>query len=250
MTTAGQRDNRERRRKALIAAICGGALLLGGSTFALWTTSEKIGNQSISAGDFALEVDKTAVAAWDISGDRTGGTEIEVAWGTVIGHAVTKDELKGFGLVPGDTVLVKYPVTVTLSGDNLVAKLAADFSGGVDGANALPKGVTATFKAYNNTTKVGEASVTAGGVENLGYFASQNATAADGEDAVADEVTKLTGKTLSLNVYVTIAWANGTDETEGVGGKVNLEGAEFKLSQARDIGKGDFVATPTANPGS
>ncbi|MDR0432891.1 MAG: SipW-dependent-type signal peptide-containing protein, partial [Bifidobacteriaceae bacterium] len=106
--TTASAESRSRRRKALIAAVCGGALLLGGSTFALWTQSASLTAGNIQTGTFGVAVNQADVKAWDISADRAdGGTSIGYSLdGTndITGHEITGPNLMNFGMSPGDKV--------------------------------------------------------------------------------------------------------------------------------------------------
>ncbi|CAL4858618.1 alternate-type signal peptide domain-containing protein [Microbacterium sp. MM2322] len=94
--------------KGTIAAGAGVALLLGGAgTFALWNASASTAGGTIVAGDLSI----TPVAeapSWTVN----GGSPLS--------------NLDGYPLVPGDVVTYSTDMTITATGDNLVATLDID----------------------------------------------------------------------------------------------------------------------------
>lgn len=103
-----------------IAGIAGGALLLGGTTFALWSDSITVPSGVITSGNLDVELLETS---WqDISADRTDGP-----------HAI---DLSTFKIVPGDEIQGTFAVDLGLSGENLVAKLSLSGSNALSGALA------------------------------------------------------------------------------------------------------------------
>ncbi len=141
-------ERNAKRRNAVIAAAAGAALLIGGSTYALWSASGNVTGGTITAGNLDLTVDQSR--AYDVSADRddstvapvqiTEGTTLTLATGetgsvtnlnntagAISGHPI--DKLADWRIVPGDTVAVAIPMDVTLVGDNLVADLTMDTTG-------------------------------------------------------------------------------------------------------------------------
>ena len=122
-----------KRRNAVISAIAGAALLVGGSTYALWSANDTIRGGTITGGNLAIAVGD--MQAWDVSEDRididTNG--VTAADGETVlqglrGHAIKNLQPQNVGdpywkMVPGDTVAMAFPYTITLEGDNLVAGL-------------------------------------------------------------------------------------------------------------------------------
>jgi len=109
-----------KRRNAVIAAIAGAALLLGGSTYALWSANVPLSGGTIVAGE--LKLTGKPMETWDISKDRTDNQD--GAPGNNTGHPIN-DPAK-WRMVPGDRVAMVFPYTVTLKGDNLVAELTIE----------------------------------------------------------------------------------------------------------------------------
>jgi len=127
-----------KRRNAILAAIAGATLLIGGSTYALWYVSDGFGtDSSITAGDLNVAVGDSN--AWDMSGDlvATGSSVITEDNVTLTGLTGVSIDPATFKVVPGDTVALTFPIKVTMSGDNLVASLT------ISGVDTL--GTTGTF---------------------------------------------------------------------------------------------------------
>jgi len=177
-----------KRRNAVLAGAAGVALLLGGSTYALWSDTAEITGGTIHAGDLALG--SVELTQWDVSADRysrTGETIANIMIGVdpsdypltfatgqvqyYNGTASTDgadgdrgpfgvkvsgdDELQGHAIdldtwmiTPGDTAAMVATTSVTLAGDNLVAELA------INGSAFLPdipenEGLTYHFAIFD-----------------------------------------------------------------------------------------------------
>ncbi|MDR0489334.1 MAG: hypothetical protein LBG99_08105 [Propionibacteriaceae bacterium] len=125
-------DKSHKKRNAVIIGIAGAALLMGGSTYALWSVQGDITGVDIVAGSMNLEVNPTSYAdvSEDIShtglvtveGVTAGFIELESLEGT------SASDLDEWLIVPGDTIAITFPYQVTLKGDNLVAALTTTFS--------------------------------------------------------------------------------------------------------------------------
>jgi len=163
-----------KRRNAVVAGAAGVALLVGGSTYALWSDSDQIEGGTITAGD--LQLTAGTLDAYDVSADRvshgsetienilddnTAQNPLTFVDGQVAaynGADSSSDGLDGdsgtYGIkatdgvlqghtvaladwliVPGDTVAAVAPYQVKLLGDNLVAELTLDGTKLLDGAS-------------------------------------------------------------------------------------------------------------------
>lgn len=99
-----------RKTKGAIAAVAGGALLLGtGATFAVWSASDTLTGNTITAGRLALN---DANIVWEYSND--GNT-----W---------KNLPNDYLMIPGQTVRGTAAIDADLAGTDLTATLA--FAGG------------------------------------------------------------------------------------------------------------------------
>jgi len=132
-----------KRRNAVIAAIAGASLLVGGSTYALWSSQGFVEGGTITAGNLAIIGGVADI--WDVSSDRSdqnapiqtrGSTENGLPSVTItddrgypmMAHGIASD---GWRMVPGDTVAFTFPYKVTLEGDNLVASLTMPGKDGI-----------------------------------------------------------------------------------------------------------------------
>jgi alternate signal-mediated exported protein len=127
------------KRHVIVAAVAGAALLVGGSTYALWFTSADVnGGQVVTAGD--LDLAGGTMKAWDVSTDRGYDTDVKTAASAGFSEIMLMlpgeadqpgdEPIKGLAvnlstwkIVPGDTVALTFPYKVTAKGDNLVASL-------------------------------------------------------------------------------------------------------------------------------
>jgi alternate signal-mediated exported protein len=146
---------RSRRVKGLIAGAAGAALLLGGTTFALWSDSDQFpGAAAITAGDLDITVGAPSVYDWSTNGETwnggTRGDQGDDLSGWVAGvpagafanvHRIADPST--YRQVPADRNVVAYPFTVTLVGDNLVADLRIPATAGF---NVTAAGVPAKYQ--------------------------------------------------------------------------------------------------------
>jgi len=139
-----------KRRNAVIAAVAGAALLVGGSTYALWQQSANMVGGTIQAGDLSIKAGTSTF--WDVSEDRGDQTLDAITTPAnengVDGTTVTLDGLKAHAIpdledwtmVPGDTVALAFPYKITLDGDNMVAQL------GLSVNDAMRQALSQTFE--------------------------------------------------------------------------------------------------------
>lgn len=129
MTSTTTTTTRNRRTKGLIAIGAGAALLIGGSTFALWTAQSDIAAGTITAGNLDVAV---AAGTWsDVSAEHATPVAIPA--------------LADFRLVPGDVIEGEFPVDVAALGDNLVADLTVGFASPSGALLADLEGVSVTY---------------------------------------------------------------------------------------------------------
>lgn len=136
----------EQKRKHTGLLLIAGALatvLLGGSTFALWSANSSFSGGTITAGDLNL-VSTADTAFYDVSSDRTDATAtVPGTDGSQTGHLI--DSIADWRMVPGDKVAAAFSSDITLSGDNLVGKLS--ITGWSDLVNNNPS-TTWTYQIY------------------------------------------------------------------------------------------------------
>lgn len=133
-------EEKKRRRGLIWVAAGAAALLAGGSTFALWSASDTFSGGSITAGDLNIsQLHDTSF--WDVSNDRKDATEtVGATDGSQLGHAIT--DITSWRIAPGDKMAASFETTVTLDGDNLVARL------GLDGLQDLQSNITGMNYSY------------------------------------------------------------------------------------------------------
>ncbi|MDQ1130274.1 alternate-type signal peptide domain-containing protein [Microbacterium sp. SORGH_AS_0888] len=133
-------EEKKRRRGLLWVAAGAVALLAGGSTFALWSASDTFSGGTITAGDLNIaQLHDTSF--WDVSNDRADATEIVGATdGSQLGHKI--DDVTTWRVAPGDKMAASFETTVTLDGDNLVARL------GLDGLQDLESNISGMNYSY------------------------------------------------------------------------------------------------------
>lgn len=139
MTPAPQRKG----RGWLPPVIVGGALLLGvaagGGTFALWSDAGQGDSTTITTGDIDVVLRTLAgevqTAEWTQDGTTPITTPQAISAATFLAR-------------PGDVVVLSFPVTTKLTGDNLAAELTVSATGSVTAP------VTATYRVYDGGTAV------------------------------------------------------------------------------------------------
>jgi alternate signal-mediated exported protein len=118
---AVEESNRKKRRvTGLIAGVAGLLLLLGGSSFALWTQTAGLATNDINNGTLDISAAPTSAQVWyDVSSDRLDNTTTMVD-GATTGQVIN---LSSFNLIPGDTIEGDLTYVTALKGDNMVADL-------------------------------------------------------------------------------------------------------------------------------
>ncbi|HLS13021.1 MAG TPA: alternate-type signal peptide domain-containing protein [Beutenbergiaceae bacterium] len=98
-----------KKTKGMLAGAAGAAILIGGSTFALWSDSETVAGGEITAGN--LDVALVGDPQWkDVSEDREDYK-----------HSI---DLADFRIIPGDTIQGTFAFDAALEGENMVADLS------------------------------------------------------------------------------------------------------------------------------
>lgn len=230
-------ERRNRRRTGLLAGVAGGVLLIGGSTFALWSDSDTQAGGTITNGNLDVAA-AGSIAYFDTSANRTDATSTNPITATA---AHTIASIASYTIVPGDTLEANYPFSVALDGDNLVANIKASLPSGT-----AATGVTFTAQAYylNGTTwtAVGTpVALTAGsGSSDLGNF--QAANQADGTlDGTLPVISaSTTGATPNVTVVVRAAFASGTSAQVSAQATSALGNVQVDVTQIRTAGVGNF----------
>ena len=254
-----------RRRNAVIAAVAGAALLLGGSTYALWQATANLEGGTITAGD--LNIQAGTFNAWDVSSDRldsqntedgaqavstVGSQDPEIApitlqdeeGDSVLGHPIRisakpSDSDSDWKMVPGDTVALTIPYLITLKGDNLVAKLEMGVKKDIlDELTATDSLLSVQYQMFNDEGQpVGDGGTLSQEKNVISYYQGYNPTGAGGQPE-ADTIPTVNNDgnaVFVLVLYVSFDPANMTVEREQVNGTLlSLAGTlNMTLTQVR-----------------
>jgi len=231
----------EKKRRTGLVWFAGGvaALLLGGSTFALWSASDGFAGSTITAGDLNISVDEASF--WDVSADRADSTtSVPGTDGSQKGHPLKPSDGSTWRMVPGDKVAAAFSSDITLEGDNLVGQLTLD---GLQNNELENKGMTYSFEVYQAGKKiVGEKALPTTGQVALADF-SAPATGQDSglEDADGTTVLPMTDTTENLTIVIYGSFDASTEKRDQVTAKDTLADLELSLKQIRDTGA-QFVA--------
>lgn len=179
--------------KGALMVATGTALLVGGfGSFALWSEQDPLPNAPISAGELSLQ---TQAETWaDVSPDAENTT-----WDPAT------DEL-----VPGDTVTLTVPLTVTAVGKNLAGTIHLDVAA-LDVSGFGPH-----FSVTYDVAPTPEAGVTDEGDGSVSFLRSD----------MADN-------TLQAEGTVTFALASTATLSEAENANAVLSDAEFVTTQVR-----------------
>lgn len=128
----------------IIAGAAGILLLAGGSTYALWSDSGTVNGGSITTGNLDVEV---GAGVWQDVSDP---------------NAITGVTLADFTMVPGDTLQLTQPVTITATGDNIRGRLSVTSTANTAALFSATEGVTATYRLMDGTTPVTAESASSG----------------------------------------------------------------------------------------
>lgn len=207
--------------KGGVVALAATGLLVGGSTFALWSDSADVDGATITSGKLGLTTGN--VGQFDISADRTDAALIP-GTGGLEGHAVNFATWK---TVPGDDALYKFDVTGTLEGDNMVAGLTmVDATSNAALVNG--EGYTVTYTVIDTATGAEVMSSRANATE-VKFRSADNTNA----DAATLPVMDATGS----KKYTVLAKVHfEATETNLQGAPLNLDAVSPALTQARTAG--------------
>lgn len=205
----------QKKTTGVIAGVAGAALLMGGTTFALWSDSADAPGGQITAGN--LDVALVGDPAWqDVSADRTDNP-----------HPI---DLSTFRIVPGDTIEGSYAVDLALEGDNMVANLAlvgggvsGDLAAGLIDVSYTVEDATGAVVATGDSTGVDLDLASADNSNNVAALA----TAPAALDNAAD-----------YTVVVSVTFDAATSAQDLATTTANLAAASIQLNQTRDAGTG------------
>jgi len=202
-------------KNKLTASVTAAALLLlGGGSYALWSQTAQLDAVPVQSGTLGIALEDATY--FDASVFRGPSVEDNVlSWeedeGTLL-NATEIDDPTAFLFSPEDRVLVAIPVTVTLEGTNLAAKVESD----VAAVAEAHEGFTLSSKLVSAESALGALSAT--GAPEKNFIASEGDTQhawvvldvyfdADGTDhqlVGVEEVLDLTRLTEEASPTVTV----------------------------------------------
>ncbi|HIZ36542.1 MAG TPA: alternate-type signal peptide domain-containing protein [Candidatus Ruania gallistercoris] len=206
----------QKKTTGVIAGIAGAALLMGGTTFALWSDSDTVDGAEITAGnlDVAVLGDPGSQWSWqDISADRTDNS-----------HEI---DLADFRIIPGDTIEGTVALDVALEGENMVAALGANLGAASGDLTNLDIDVAVTDSNGDPVT------LNSGGTLVL---ASQDNGNPDPQTLTTVGATL--DDTADVTVTVTVTFPASTGGQDHVTDSIALDGATVTLDQVRSDADG------------
>lgn len=238
-TTAAPEQRRSRRGLGILAGVAGGLLLMGGTTFALWSANDVQAGGTITNGNLDVAA-AGATTYWDVSPDRTDVTAAATPVTALDAHSIA--DITAYSIVPGDVLEANYGFSVALDGDNLVGDLNLSFAGGA----APPTGVTFTAQAYYlngaTWTAVGTPVVVSpgGATFSLGYFQAANQLNGALDPSIPVITDTVTSATPNVTVVVTATFDAATTGQTSVLATTALGDVTATLNQVRTAGVGNF----------
>lgn len=242
-------EEKKRRRGLIWVAAGTAALLMGGSTFALWSASDTFTGGTITAGDLNIE-NTVDTSFWDVSSDRVDAVEtVPGTDGTQLGHLI--EDVATWRIVPGDKLAATFQPTLTLDGDNLVARVGID---GLQNLENNAENISYSYEVYyGDAMLVQETELPTAADAPLFYLSApatgQDAGAEDatngilGRDATAvagaDAQTAVFGMpatTAALNVVIYATFDAATTDRVDTTVADALGDLTVSLSQVRDAG--------------
>ncbi|MCL2422470.1 MAG: alternate-type signal peptide domain-containing protein [Micrococcales bacterium] len=223
----------ERRRRFPVPLVAGvaAAVLIGGSTFALWSVSQSLDGGTITAGDLDLTLASTGPDYYDVSDDRADAEALTIGdIDGLVGHAI---DASTWRMVPGDTVAVVYEVEVTLEGDNMIGALSVDVE---DAALLIPEMDYAVEVYLADGTQLDVAT------DGVVYLAAPETGQGGDPDAEATTpVHAMATNSETLTVVVFGTFDPDTSDRDSVTVTETLAGVSISLKQVRTAGMGQFL---------
>lgn len=203
-----------KKTTGFVAGVAGAALLMGGTTFALWSDSADVDGAQITAGN--LDVEASEWAWQDVSGDRTDKP-----------HDIDLNEFK---IIPGDTVAGMLGVDLSLEGDNMAARIQlTDHDGApITSADDLVSGDLAAG-LVDVTFEVGLGGVTV----PLDFDDVTEGILVYSHDNTNPGAFQLRDVTESVTVTVTATFDEDTEDQVLTEAQATLAASSFQLAQVR-----------------
>lgn len=201
----------QKKTTGVVAGIAGAALLMGGTTFALWSDSDTVDGAQISSGnlDVAVIGDPGSQWSWeDISADRTDNS-----------HEI---DLADFRIIPGDTIQGTVALDVALEGENMVAALGAELGAADGDLTNLDIDIAVTDSEGDPVTLNSEGDMVLASMDNGNPHPQTLTTVGSTLDSSAD-----------VTVTVTVTFPASTGGQDHVTESIALDGATVTLDQVR-----------------
>ncbi|WP_147915465.1 alternate-type signal peptide domain-containing protein [Ruania zhangjianzhongii] len=201
----------QKKTTGVIAGIAGAALLMGGTTFALWSDSDTVDGAQISSGNLDVAVIGDAGSQWswkDISADRTDKS-----------HEI---DLADFRIIPGDVIEGTVALDVALEGENMVAALGAELGAASGELTNLDIDVAVTDSTGAPVTLNSGGTMVLASMDNGNPDSQTITTVGTALDDAAD-----------VTVTVTVTFPASTGGQDHVTESIALDGATITLDQVR-----------------
>ena len=206
----------QKKTTGVVAGIAGAALLMGGTTFALWSDSDTVDGAQISSGnlDVAVIGDPGSQWSWeDISADRTDNS-----------HEI---DLADFRIIPGDTIQGTVALDVALEGENMVAALGAELGAADGDLTNLDIDIAVTDSEGDPVTLNSDGDMVLASTDNGNPHPQTLTTVGSTLDSSAD-----------VTVTVTVTFPASTGGQDHVTESIALDGATVTLDQVRSAADG------------
>ena len=204
----------QKKTKGLVAGAAGVALMLSGTTLALWSDSEEVNGAELTAGN--LDISATDAKWKDVSDDRSDNS-----------HGI---DLSDFKIIPGDTIQGTFKVTLDLEGENMAAKVqyltgqgapisdvsdlvSGDLVDGLDADIDLELGGTSVPVSFDDLT------------DGLVVYSHDNGN--------ADSAFQLPSGDTTVNATVTVTFDENTSDQVLTEAQATLANSELSLEQVR-----------------
>ncbi|MDR2253217.1 MAG: hypothetical protein LBD97_05040 [Bifidobacteriaceae bacterium] len=222
-----------KRTKGVIAGAAGVALLLGGSTFALWSTTTSFGESgTIGMGEITVKT-VGELELYDVSSDRTN-TDAETQKMTGRdGHKIDTED----ALVPGDHLAVVQDFQLELKGDNLLAEISLAV-GNVMNETITTSGAVVTYSVQQSDGSEIVSDVPWGAEDASVTVEKYFATTANEDNGQNNVVTLADGK---FRVILFVEISTNIHGTALMNLQQELTDMTVTVSQVRPTGKGNFA---------
>ncbi|PFG40442.1 alternate signal-mediated exported protein [Georgenia soli] len=213
------------KTKGALAGVAGVAILAGGTTFALWSDSDKVDGGEITSGN--LDVAALGGDWYDTSADRAD-RDTTVPFSGVSAHKITS--IGSYRVVPEDTLQMVQGLDIGLEGDNLQASLKVVVPAALDAND----GVELSYEVFRDGVVV-QPSKALGSAFDMRIQAGQSGQDQGDPDPgvlVIDEID--TDGVADLGVVITAKFLDQDDQDLVTTTLADLADITVELKQVRD----------------